>query len=203
MDQNSSIQNIWLIIAIWSFIYLSDYYLTIFYAKKYREHIYKHIGLEGSLEITPVFQKDVDKLRLVSPQFLVRWLLSNLCLYVLWWLSVVVIEQPQYFYFLVGALILREGPVHLRHFRNLTLHYIARAGGVKGKIEYSRWSTLKLSAAEFFGFCLMYLLFAVIMKSWFMLGGAFGCLIVVIQHWRLSKKALASSQVTQDESQNA
>ncbi|MBN2394499.1 MAG: hypothetical protein JXR84_27445 [Anaerolineae bacterium] len=36
------------------------------------------------------------------------------------------------------------------------------------------------------------------MRSWFMAGGAFGCLITGAQHWRLYRKALALSQAPQD-----
>jgi len=189
LDQHSSLQNIWLIITIWGIIYLSDYYLTLISAKKYRESMQEYIRYEGSFELTPQFQKDIDRLRLFSPQFLICWLLSIPLIYLVWWLSVSVLEQPSFFYFLIGALVLREVAIHLRHIRNLALYTHAKAGGVKGSIEYSRWLVLKLSAAELLSFCVVYLFFAIFFKSWFFLGGVFGCLAVAFQHWRLSKKA--------------
>jgi len=196
LDLNSSIQNIWLIITIWGFIYLADYYLTIISAKNHQEYLQEHISYEGSFELTPQFQKDVDGLRLISPQFLIRWLLSILFVYILWWLSVGVLLLPQFFYFFIGGLILREIAIHLRHLRNLAVYYnVKNGGGLKGKIEYSRWFVLKLSATEFLSFCFVYLVFAIFVSSWFFLGGAFGCLVVALQHWRLSKKAVAPSQV--------
>lgn len=196
MDTYASIQNVWLIIAIWSIIYLADYYLTIVSAKNLRKYLQEYIRFEGSLELTPSFQKDVDGLRLISPQFLIRWLLSIPLIYIVWRLSVGVLNQPILFYFLVGALILRGIAVHLRHFRNLvTCSLVKKSGGLKGRIEYSRWFMLRLSAAEILSFCCVYLLFAIFLGSWFFAGGAVGCLQVAFEHWRLSKKAAASPQV--------
>ena len=203
MDLNSSNQSIWLILAIWGFTYLADYYLTIVSAKNHRDYLSEYISYDGSFELTPQFQKDVDGLKLISPQFLMRWSLSFLIIYILWWLSVRVIQLPQYFYFLFGALFLREVAILLRHLRNLSVYYIAKNGGIKGRIEYSRWFVLKLSAAEFFSFCFVYLVFAIIAGSWFFLGGILGCLVIAIQHWILSKKALASARSIQEGAKNA
>jgi hypothetical protein len=198
LDPNSSIQNIWLILAIWGFIYLTDYYLTIISARHHRDYLSAYISYDGSFELTPKFQKDVDSLKLFSPQFLVRWFLSILIIYFLWWLSIKVLQLPQIFYFLIGALILREVVTHLRHLRNLSVYYFAGNGGIKGKIDYSRPFVLKLSAAEFLSFSFVYLVFAIFFNSWFFLGGTLGCLVVAIQHWRLSQKAIASSQGIHD-----
>jgi len=194
LDQNSSIQNIWLILVIWSFIYLMDYYLTITFARKYKAHLSTYVYFEGSLELTPEFQKDVDALRRISPRFVMRWLISVVGIYAIWWLSVVSLRQPQFFYFLVGALVLREATVHLRHIRNLALYPIAKAGGLKGHVEQSRWAGLKLSAVELLSFVGLYVILAFFLRSWFMLGGAFGCFVVVVQHWRMYRKALALSK---------
>lgn len=198
LDQNSGIQNIWLILVIWSFIYVLDYALTIVFARQHKAHLHTYVRFEGSLELTPQFQKDVDVLRRVSPQFVMRWLISVVGLYAIWWLSVVSLKQPQFFYFLIGMLVLREVTVHLRHIRNLALYPIAKAGGLKGQIEYSRWSALKLSAVELLSFGGMYLILAIFLRSWFMAGGAFGCCVVGVQHWRMYKKALALSQTSQE-----
>ena len=176
-------------LAIWGFIYLSDYYLTIVSAKMYRGIMQEHVHYEGSFELTPQFQKDVDGLRLLSPQFIIRWLVSFPLLYFVWWSSVKALQQPAFFSFLMGALILREIAVHLRHFRNLALYNFGKSGGVKGRIEYSRWLILKLSAAELLSFSVIYGFLALMERSWFFLGGVLGCLVVAFQHWRLSKKA--------------
>ena len=203
MDQNSSIQSIWLILLICGFVYLSDYYLTIAFAKYYKEYMHLYVSYEGSIELTPQFQNDVAELRLLSPQFVVRWLISLALIYIMWWLSVVYSKQPLIFHFILGAFLLREVVVHLRHIRNLSLYLIAKSGGLKGKLEYSRWSVLKQSAVELLSFSLMFLLLAMLLKSWFFGGGSIGCMITGIQHWKMFKNALAMSQTTQGEIQNA
>jgi hypothetical protein len=182
---------------------VSDYYLTILFARRYKEYLHNYVNYEGSIELTPEFQKDVDELRLVSPQFIIRWLVSSILFYLLWWSTVVDLEQPQIFYILIGAFILRGAVVLLRHFRNLSIYPIAKSGGLTGKIEYTRWSVLKLSAKEFIGFSVMFLLLAILLKSWFFGGGVFGCMVTGVQHWNMSKKALAISQTSQDETPNA
>lgn len=190
MDQNASIQNIWLIIAIWSITYLADYYLTIIAAKKYRDNLQEHVSYGGSYELTPQFQKDIDRLRVVSPQFLFRWLLSIPLMFIVWWIAFEGLEQPAFFYFLIGALILREAVIILRHFRNLSMYYFAgKGGGIKGKIEYERWLILKQSAADLLGFSVLFLVLAMIFKSWFFVGGLIGCLVVALKHWRMAIKA--------------
>lgn len=173
---------------------MMDYCLTIAFARKYKAHLSTYIRFEGSLELTPEFQKDVDALRRVSPKFVMRWLISVVGIYAIWWLSVVFLGQPQFFYFLIGGLVLREATVHLRHIRNLAVYPIAKAGGLKGYMEQSRWAGLKLSAVELFSFVGLYAILALLMRSWFMAGGAFGCLVVAVQNWRLYRKALALSQ---------
>lgn len=188
------LQNIWLTLTVWGLIYLADYYLTIFSAAKIRGPMQAYVRYEGSYELTPEFQKDVDKLRLFSPQFLIRWLLSLPLIYLMWWLSVVELENPAFFEFLVGALILREIVVHLRHARNLFQFFLTKRGGLTGRLEYRRWLVLKISSAEIFSFGVMYLFLAFFLQSWFFGGGVFGCWIVAVQHWRLAGKTVKASR---------
>jgi len=195
MDQHSIIQNIWFILTIWAIVYLSDYYLTIFTVKRIRENLNNHIQHEGSFELTPIFQDDVDNLRIFSPRFFSRWLLSLLFIYGLWWISFKGLNWPQYFYFFIGALLLREFAIHLRHLRNLAASQSYNVRGISGQIAYKRWYLLKLSAAEMLSFGLLYLIFGIFYGSWFFFGGVFGCWIVAYKHWRFAKKAIKSQQL--------
>jgi hypothetical protein len=194
MDQHALIQNIWIILLIWSLFYLGDYYLTILSARIFRGRLSDHVHFEGSFELTPQFQKDIDSLRMLSPQFLIRWLGSLLVLYLIWWLSTGFLGWPQIFYFLIGGLLLRESGVHLRHMRNLALHVFTQHGGLEGRIRYKRWLMLRLSGAEFLGFGFFFLLLGIFLGSWFFMGGAVGCWVVTLQQWRLSKEAFNASQ---------
>ena len=190
------LHNIWITLVIWGLIYLGDYYLTIFSAKKYRGGMQENFRHEGSFELTPEFQKDVDKLRLFSPQFMIRWLISLPLIYLMWWLSVKQLENPAFFEFLVGALILRELAVYLRHARNLFLYSLSQPRGIMGHVEYTRWLILKMSAAEMFSFGVASLFLALFLQSWFFGGGVFGCWVVAAQHWRFARKAQMGTQKT-------
>src|SRR5215831_17875565 len=70
----------WLGPLVWVVLYVSDYSLTIASARLYRAQ--DKIVLEGSYEITPMFQADVDALRRVSPRFVIILIVSTvyLCL---------------------------------------------------------------------------------------------------------------------------
>ena len=58
----------WLGPPVWACLYVSDYFLTIACARLYRAQ--DRIVFEGSYEITPIFQADVNALRRISPRFL-------------------------------------------------------------------------------------------------------------------------------------
>jgi hypothetical protein len=193
LDQHSILHNIWINLAVWSILYLGDYYFTIFTAKLYRENVSRHIFIEGSLEITPQYQEDVDRLRWISPRFIRNWLLSTAYLLGVWWLSRAV-ELPQFLDFILGTVFLAEGAIHLRHIRNYGTYKFYSEEAMEGRIRYSRWYVLKISAWELFGFGFFFLLFAVTLGSWFFLGGVLGCWIAANKHRILAKKALKSSQ---------
>lgn len=187
--------NVWLVTALWAIVYLSDYYLTITGSRLFRAHLGEHITYEGSYEITPAFQKDVDRLRIFSPAFLLRLLVSLLLLPLIWYLSLGLLGMPQFFLFAVGILFLREAVVHLRHVRIISTALFSRdPSAMQGKISYSRWVNLKLSGVEILSFGLLYLLLAGALGSWFFLGGAVSCLVTGLSHWRMSQKSFRLAQ---------
>ena len=178
----------WPLLLIWGLAYLADYYGTIYVARLMRGTLQEYIQFEGCLELTPVFQKDVNALRWFSPSFLWRWLLSFPLLALLWWLWTD-LGLPQVFYLTIGGLLLRQAAILLRHGRNFALAYLCRtAGSLHGHLEYSRWLSLRLSAAELFGFGALFGLTAIAMESWFFLGGALMCALTGYKHWTYSRK---------------
>lgn len=182
-------RHLWLVLILWGMIYLSDYYLTIYSAYLYQTHLKKYIIFEGSFELTPYFQKDVNALRWISPRFLALWALSLILLGLIWFITVRLLGAPWLFSLVFGSLFLREVVVHLRHLRNLVLSLFTRAaGGLKGQIEYSRWLILKLSALEIFNFAGLFLLISLALGSWLFLGGAISCFYTSLQHWLMAKK---------------
>lgn len=148
MLQDLLVRNVWLSLVIWGITYVSDYYLTLCSARLYITNLKEQIVFGGSYELTPQFQKDVDALRVFRPRFVLILLLSAIGIFLIWALAVVFIDVPQLFALAMGGAIFRELAVHARHVRNIVLFRAARGGGISGRIEYARWLTLRLSAAE-------------------------------------------------------
>jgi hypothetical protein len=51
----------WPGVILWISLYISDYYLTIYSARGFRE--IGHFQFEDSFELTPQYQKDIDNLQ--------------------------------------------------------------------------------------------------------------------------------------------
>lgn len=179
-------------VLLWALLYVSDYVCTLVSARLYRAGANQQIVFEGSFEITPYYQKDVDALRRLSPRFVFALCLYAGALVYMWfaarWLPYVAPVYP----LCLGSLILVECTIHLRHFRNLFLfRSLALGAGFSGRVEYARPFMLRLSAVEVLSFAGMYLMLSVILASWFFLGGALGCLALGSNHLRLSRRHAA------------
>lgn len=176
--------------VVWSLLYTSDYAFTIACARLYRGQ--ETVIFEGSYEITPLFQRDVDSLRVVSPRFVFMLLLSLGMLGFLWILN----ENspaPELYQFALGAMIGVELAVHIRHIRNLVLlRTISRPDWVRGRIEYGRMAILRASSWECFAFSCLFAILFTFTRSWFILGGAFGCFSLGVKHRRLASKLRAN-----------
>jgi len=189
---NLSFNSPWPGLAVWSALYISDYSLTLACAKLYRAGVSDKIVFEGSYEITPYFQSDIDSLRVVSPRFVAALLLGGAWLAVVWWLSME--SQPGLYQFVLGAMISTQLAVHVRHMRNLSLfRVIVGTDAVRGRIEYSRPLVLRMSSVELLGFSGLFVLLFTFTQSWFVLGGAIGCLSIAWKHQRLARTYVSSA----------
>ena len=179
----------WPGLLAWSVLYVSDYYLTITCAQMYQQGVKNVIAFEGSYELTPYFQKDVDALQRVSGRFVIALVLVGLGLVAAWWLAWQLPWQAP-FAFLLGALIGMQLAVHVRHVRNRYLFRAVLAGkGVQGRIEYTRPVMLHMSSVEFLALAGAFAICALVTLSPFMLGATFGCLSLALKHRRLSRPA--------------
>jgi hypothetical protein len=186
--------SVWPGLTVWALLYISDYALTITCARLYRAGINEKLVFEGSYEITPFFQRDIDSLRQVSPRFLAMLFVTTFLLAAVWYLSAQ--SGPELFAFASGSLILLELTVHIRHLRNLFMfRAMSKSDCVRGRIEYSRPFILQMSSDELFIFAAFFLLLFVFTQSWFMLGGAATCLSTAIKHRRLAQKAASKAAV--------
>jgi hypothetical protein len=185
------VQNFWAGLAVWAALFVSDYALTITCARLYQRGVRDKIVLEGSYEITPYFQRDIDSLRRVSPRFILALLWSSVVLFVLW--RLVGQSMPEMYCFALGAMILVQLAVHMRHFRNLFLFRAAASDAVRGRIEYSRRLVLRSSSLELLEFSGLFFSLFVFTHSWFVLGGGVACLSVAGKHWRLARKQASAA----------
>ena len=76
-------------------------------------------------------------------------------LFVLW--RLVGQSTPEMYCFALGAMILVQLVVHMRHFRNLFLFRAAASDAVRGRIEYSRRVILRSSSLELLEFSGLFL----------------------------------------------
>jgi hypothetical protein len=172
--------------VLWGLLYISDYALTITCARLYGRQ--KTIVFEGSYEITPFFQRDINSLRVVSPRFVFILLLTLGFLGLLWTLNESS-PAPELWQFALGALIGIQLAVHMRHLRNLVLfRSINNADLIRGRIEYSRPVVLRASSWECFAFSGFYLILFAFTRSWFILGGVATCFSLGVKHRRLAAK---------------
>jgi hypothetical protein len=177
---------LWPGLIVWTALYISDYSLTVACARLYQAGARDKIAFEGSYEITPYYQRDINSLRLVSPRFLAALLLSLVLLSAVWWLAVHI--SPPLYSFAIGAVILLELALHMRHFRNLLLfRAIVGSDAVRGRIEYPRPLMLRMSSFEFFAFSGLFAVVFLFTGNWFVLGGAVSCLSLAGKHLRLAR----------------
>ena len=179
----------WPGLFLWIGLYISDYGLTIACARMYQAGVRDHICFDGSYEITPYYQADVDALRTLSPRFVAALVLSSLLIVALWLVTTVDSFAPATYQFGLGGMILIELTIHVRHLRNYFLFRTVLAGGsVSGRIEYARAATLRHSAVELCAFASVYAVVAATTGSWFVLGGAVACAVLGANHRLMAKQ---------------
>jgi hypothetical protein len=124
------LDSMWPGLLVWVVLYTSDYLLTLAGARLYHAGVRETIVFQGSYELTPYYQDDVDSLRVFSPRFVLALAVTTLLLGVIWQLSLGVISYPPAYLVGFGGLVLLELAIHVRHVRNLFLFraVLARAG---------------------------------------------------------------------------
>jgi hypothetical protein len=181
---NLLFEHAWPGMLVWGLLYVSDYTLTIVCARLYGRQ--ETIVLQGSYEITPFYQRDINSLRVVSPRFVFMLLLTLGALGFLWILNESS-PAPELWQFFLGALIGVQLAVHMRHLRNLVLfRSINHTELVRGHIEYGRSVLLRASSWECFAFSGFFLTLFAFTRSWFILGSAVGCFSLGVKHRRLA-----------------
>jgi hypothetical protein len=170
-----------------------DYVFTLYSARLYATRVKGRLVFEGSFELTPYFQKDVDSGRRLSPRFIFALLLGAAWISMMWALTRQPPRWPQAYAFVLGMMVLSELAIHVRHVRNL---FLFRWGfgldGIQGRMTYPRPLVLRMSAVELLAFSLLFALASVVIGSPFLAGGATTCAAIAVSHRRLARRAAAS-----------
>jgi len=181
----------WPGVILWIILYISDYYLTIYSACGLKE--IGHFRTEGSFELTPQYQKDIDALKPISKLHITLLFVYSLIILALWWVFNTLFFFPWLYQLYLGMLLLLEVSVHMRHLRNVFIvREVKRNGGVNGEVTYRKWFSYKLSATELYLFGILFLMTATLTFSPFFLGGAIMCFGTGLKHSRMAKKAKAN-----------
>jgi hypothetical protein len=182
------IDHLWLALGLWACVYVADYYLTLAGVRLYGQGANRVIVFEGSYELNPLFQQDIDRRRRFSSRFLVMLGVTCLLIAFVWrgvWLRWF---PPGIFRFWMGSLLLIELAVLMRHLRNIvTFRQLRHADDIAGQISYSRRWTLRSSALDLALFAGLFALLALIADPWFFLGGALACAGAALRHLRYSR----------------
>lgn len=178
----------WPGVILWIILYISDYYLTIYSARGFREIGQFQFEV---FELTPQYQKEVAALKPVSKLHIALLIFYSLLIVLIWWLTkLLTYFFPLTYLLYLGMFLLLEVAVHFRHLRNVFLiREIKRNGGVDGQIFYRKWFSYRISAFDFYMFSALFLIFALLRYSPFFLGGAIMCFGTGLKHTRLAKKA--------------
>ena len=177
----------WVGVILWVILYISDYYLTIYSARGFKE--IGHFQFEGSFELTPQYQKDIDALKPISRLHVILLIFYTLLILGIWYLCVYFLGLPWMYMLYLGMFILLEVAVHLRHLRNVFLiREVRKNGGVDGQIAYKKWFSYRVSAFELYVYFGLFLIIAALEASPFFLGGAIMCFATGFKHSRLAKK---------------
>lgn len=178
-------QHAWIGIPVWALLYISDYTLTLICARMYQNGVRDKIAFEGSYELTPYFQRDIDSLRVISPKFVAALVTTSILMVIVWWLAQ--LSTPSLFLFPLGALISIQLCIHTRHIRNFLIFKAASTDAVRGRIEYSRPLSLRASSVEMLSFSGLFLILYIFTGSWFILGGVISLLSIAAKHSKLAR----------------
>ena len=106
------VEHFWAGPVVWGLLFCSDHTMTLICARLYQAGVREKMAFEGSYEITPFHQKDVDMLRRLSPRFVLVLVGGVVVLCVTG--RDLAETTPDLFAFLLGSLILLQLMIHIR-----------------------------------------------------------------------------------------
>jgi hypothetical protein len=176
----------WVGPILWLLAYLGDLFLTHWGASLWRRGKGALVSFDGSYELTPELQKDVDKGR-IAPRLLVSAAFWAGLLGVIGQFVANDSVKSVYLLFL-GGLLLVEIPVYLRHIRNLSWVFMTRGIAGLPSATFPRYIAYRLSGIELLAFAMLFLAAGSVTGSLLFFGGAASCALIGAKHLRLGKR---------------
>lgn len=183
LGANVLMRSTWIGALLCLVLRFTDRFLTVVRARLYRQQ--DKFVVEGSYEINPRSQKDVDALRIVSPGFIRLLLLPPATVLAVRFYAGSQASLLILYLFVLGFFLLAQLAIHLQHVNSL-YSFKAAVPYWRGHIEYPRQVAVRGSAVWFVTFALLFVVVFVVTGSLFVLGGALGCATMAALHFRLS-----------------
>jgi hypothetical protein len=154
------------------------------------ERVRDRWAIEGSYELNPTWQNEVDAGQRFSWRMVGAGLALAAVLLVMRW----VVEEgeldPALFAFASGAVLLIQAPILMAHAQNLQMvRDLADPTALTGSVTFSRWLTIRQAAWHLVRFAVLWLALWAVSQQAFFLGGVLSCLTYARSMARLGAAA--------------
>jgi hypothetical protein len=164
----------WIAAIAWAVLCVSDHHLTLLGQRYFKSQ--KIVEIEGSYELTPEHQDDIDNELPLSWLWLI-WTVFGAAVLLMTGLFATQNGIIQIWYLLLmGALLILQLGVHERHIWNILFykHLASSDPGVEGRVYWRRTDIYRRSATQLWLSAAFTLILAGLSSSYILLGGAFG-----------------------------
>lgn len=163
----------------------SDRFLTVRNARLYKAQT--KIAFEGSFEINPHSQADVDALRVMSRRFISMLLLPPACALLVWLIAHHDAAVTGEYLLVLGFFLLTQAAIHVTHLRTWYLFKVLLPC-VPARTRTPRAVALRASAFQYAMFGALFASIFAVTSSCFVLGGVMGCATLAGVHYRLARQ---------------
>jgi hypothetical protein len=186
----------WILILVWLALYFLDNYLTVYVARLYATQDPRVIHFESGYELTPQYQDEIKRLKLVGPRFIRSVLITTGLLSLVWLVADQGWSYPELYIVAMGAVILLASVVNLRHLQNIPFFKFKEdADKPQGEIFYPYGMIYRGSAYAFLVYAGFFLFLGLLEGSWFFIGGTLSCLASAFNHYRLAVRKRLHEEV--------
>jgi len=194
MLQPFQFDNLWIGLALWVVSYLCDYYMTLYANRLRMQYTAPYIEIEGSFELNPYYQKDIDSQRKVSSRFIFMLLFVSGWLAFTWFLADMVHITALIFPVALGIFLIPEFNVLGNHIILIsTFRMMSVPGAAEGHLKQARWMIVRATAHRMGYWALFCFILFLLTGNLLLFGGALGELRSFLRYNRMSVRLQAQS----------